>query len=175
MVEQNLPIKCIAVHVTDSPDTLDIGRKEINQWHKERGWGDGKDNCIGYHYVVRRRGKIEIGRPEGVIGSHVAGHNTHSIGVVWVGKDAPDSEQYYSLVCAVACLLRKHRLGAINVRGHKEFPGVTKSCPNLDMDKLRADVAKRLTENDPHSVGSSCGVTGGLCVCAVDRKKTGAK
>ena len=39
---------------------------QIDTWHRQRGWKLG----IGYHYVVRRDGQIEPGRPEWMVGAH---------------------------------------------------------------------------------------------------------
>ena len=39
----------------------------------------------GYHYVVRRNGEIEAGRPEYMVGAHCLNHNSHSIGVCYEG------------------------------------------------------------------------------------------
>ena len=36
----------------------DIGAREIRRWHQRQGYSD-----IGYHYVIRRDGRVEIGRP----------------------------------------------------------------------------------------------------------------
>ena len=54
---------------------------QIDTWHRQRGWKLG----IGYHYVVRRDGQIEAGRPEYMVGAHCLNHNAHSIGVCYEG------------------------------------------------------------------------------------------
>ncbi len=54
---------------------------QIDTWHRERGFHLG----IGYHYVIRRDGAIEPGRPEWLIGAHCKNHNAHSIGVCYEG------------------------------------------------------------------------------------------
>ena len=54
---------------------------QIDTWHRQRGWKFG----IGYHYVVRRNGEIEHGRPEWMIGAHCLNHNAHSIGICYEG------------------------------------------------------------------------------------------
>ena len=54
---------------------------QIDSWHRERGFHLG----IGYHYVIRRNGVIEPGRPEYMIGAHCKNHNAHSIGVCYEG------------------------------------------------------------------------------------------
>jgi len=53
----------------------------MDAWHRQRGFHLG----IGYHYVIRRNGKLETGRPEYMVGAHCKGHNKHSIGVCYEG------------------------------------------------------------------------------------------
>jgi N-acetyl-anhydromuramyl-L-alanine amidase AmpD len=43
------------------------------------------NQCIDYHYVIRRDGSIEQGRPEWQIGAHCVNHNAHSIGICYEG------------------------------------------------------------------------------------------
>ena len=73
-------IEKIVVHCADTPADMDIGADEIERWHLDRGWAD-----IGYHYVIRRDGVPEFGRPEGIQGAHVRGHNRNSLGICLVG------------------------------------------------------------------------------------------
>ena len=59
----------LVVHCSATTPTQDIGAVEIRKWHiEERGWTD-----IGYHYVIRRTGAVETGRPGTDVGAHVAG------------------------------------------------------------------------------------------------------
>lgn len=70
----------IFLHCTATREGRDIDAASIKRWHLEQGWSD-----IGYHFVIRLDGTIEIGRDESVPGSHVKGFNKGSIGVVYVG------------------------------------------------------------------------------------------
>ncbi|GEM_PF-273194 len=71
----------IVVHCTATPEGKDYNVGDIRRIHiKDKGWAD-----IGYHYVVRIDGTIEPGRDVNIIGAHVSGYNSHSIGVVYVG------------------------------------------------------------------------------------------
>ena len=54
---------------------------QIDTWHRQRGFHLG----VGYHYVIRRDGTIEPGRPEWMIGAHCLNHNAHSIGICYEG------------------------------------------------------------------------------------------
>lgn len=127
-------IKKIVIHCSDSPDSLDLGRREIDQWHKERGWSG-----IGYHFVVRRSGVVELGRDLGKTGAHVKGHNTGSVGICWIGRTQPTQKQYKALVELSALLGSQYRVPFDEIYGHTELdPG--KTCPNLDMDRFRAEI-----------------------------------
>ena len=137
-------IRRIVIHCSDSPDTLDIGVREIRQWHvKDRGWSD-----IGYHAVVRRTGVVEIGRYEDgdsvlegkEIGAHVAGQNSDTLAVCWVGRDKPTPEQKLALFRHVIYLMNVHKIPVERVLGHKELDA-KKTCPNLDMDGFRKSLA----------------------------------
>lgn len=54
--------------------------EEVNRWHLERGW-----TGIGYHYYIRKDGRIYRGRPEWAVGAHAKGHNDKSIGICCEG------------------------------------------------------------------------------------------
>lgn len=47
----------------------------IHQWHLNKGWSG-----IGYHFVVRKNGSIERGRPEDTVGAHALNNNSDSTG-----------------------------------------------------------------------------------------------
>ena len=69
-------------HWTETPTNKNIGSEEINKIHLELGY-----EGIGYHYIIRRDGSLQRGRPLNLEGQHanVNGHNSRSIGVVFVG------------------------------------------------------------------------------------------
>jgi N-acetylmuramoyl-L-alanine amidase len=138
-------IKRIVVHCTDSEDSIDVGFREINDWHKERGWLSPSGISCGYHYIIRRNGAIENGRPEEERGAHVKGHNTTSIGVVWVGRKTLGPTQKKELCKLLRTLINKHKLSPLDIWGHYELSS-NKTCPNLDMDWLRAEVLFELEE-----------------------------
>ena len=72
-----LVIHCSAV----KPDQTSSAA-QIDTWHrKDNHWKFG----IGYHYVIRRDGTIESGRPEWMIGAHCLNHNAHSLGICYEG------------------------------------------------------------------------------------------
>lgn len=133
-------IDTIIIHCSDTPSTMNIGAKEIRDWHiKDNGWSD-----IGYHYVIRRNGSLETGRNIETIGAHVYSHNKNSIGICLVGgkpignqkKDINlfTIEQLETLESLLFNL--KGFLQDMNIKivGHCELDS-KKTCPNFDVQK----------------------------------------
>lgn len=65
----------IVIHHTGGAD-IDASAEQIDGWHKNNGWSG-----IGYHFVIRKDGTIERGRPEWAVGAHAYGENWHTIGI----------------------------------------------------------------------------------------------
>ena len=120
----------IILHCAATKPGMDIGVKEIRQWHiEERGWRD-----IGYHWVIRRDGTVENGRDEDVIGAHCLNHNARSIGVCLVGglsQDGKRPEDNFTEAQFVSLAKLIHQLRArspeASIHGHSEF--ASKACP----------------------------------------------
>lgn len=129
-------VRYIAVHCAATPPDRDIGRKEIDAWHRKRGWSG-----IGYHFVIRRNGEIEEGRPVNQVGAHVKGYNHCSLGVCLVGgiNKLGKAEANYTDAQAVAlkALLTKlaEQFPDAIVQGHRDFPHQNKACPCFDAGK----------------------------------------
>lgn len=72
----------MVVHWTETYTNTNIGSEEINNNHIELGLSG-----IGYHYVIRRDGSLQRGRPSGSKGQHATAnnHDERSIAVVFVG------------------------------------------------------------------------------------------
>jgi N-acetyl-anhydromuramyl-L-alanine amidase AmpD len=130
----------IAVHCSATQPKSDIGAPEIKRWHRERGFLD-----IGYHYVIRRNGVIDAGRPEHAAGAHVVGFNHNSVGVCLVGginaqgksENNFTPEQFERLEMLLRTLKDKYPKAVI--QGHRDFPQVAKDCPCFDVKKWVAE------------------------------------
>lgn len=70
----------IIVHCSATREGKYFTAEDIDRWHKAQGFA-----CIGYHFVVRTDGRIEMGRSIERVGAHCKGHNGTSIGVCYVG------------------------------------------------------------------------------------------
>ena len=132
-------INWLVVHTAATRPSMDIGAKEIRRWHKAKGWSD-----IGYHYVIRRDGTLEKGRPESVVGAHVRNHNSDSLGITLVGGVNENLEPENNYTKAQWVTLEKLlkelsiKYPSARVKGHRDFPGVHKACPCFDAEPWAA-------------------------------------
>lgn len=127
-------IDSIVVHCSATPPTMDVTAKDIDRWHRERGFLK-----IGYHYVIRRDGTVEKGRPIKEPGAHAKGHNRHSIGICLIGGVKADGETpQFNFTSAqmesLNQLVKEIDLDFpdIEIKGHNELSH--KECPCFDVD-----------------------------------------
>ena len=73
-------ITLIIIHCSAVKPWQESGVREIDRWHRAKGW-----KSCGYHYVVRRDGTVEVGRPVEEVGAHCLNRNRHSIGICYEG------------------------------------------------------------------------------------------
>lgn len=128
-------IKEIIIHCSATPEGRDIGAQHIIKVHVyENGW-----STIGYHFVVRNSGEVEVGRPLGAVGAHCKGKNATSVGICYVGgldahgrpKDTRTDAQKRSLKELIGAL--RARFPDAKVFGHRDF--APKACPCFDARK----------------------------------------
>jgi N-acetyl-anhydromuramyl-L-alanine amidase AmpD len=125
----------IVIHSSATRASWDGGVDQIRKWHLERGFTD-----VGYHFVIRRDGAVEIGRPVGAVGAHCAGRNSCSVGICMIGGVMADGttpeanfsdEQWFSLARLVTRMHTKYPQAGI--MGHREMPRQTTQCPSFDV------------------------------------------
>lgn len=126
----------IIVHCAATPEGKDFTVKQIDQWHKKRGWSG-----IGYHYVVYRDGTIVKGRPLWKTGAHVRGRNRGTVGICYIGgvtrdgrraKDTRTPEQKKALEKLLVELLDKYPK-IKKISGHNQY--AAKACPSFNAQK----------------------------------------
>lgn len=131
MKKSTRQIKYLVVHCSATPEGRNHTAKDIDAWHRQRGF-DG----IGYNYVIRLDGTIEEGRDVNKIPSHVKGYNKESIGICYIGgidkntlqpKDTRTSAQKEALKKLLVEL--KKLYPQAEILGHRDFPNVAKACP----------------------------------------------
>ena len=103
---------------------------------------------IGYHYLIDKKGKIHVGRSEKFIGAHVFGHNKNSIGICLIGnfdEEKLAKNQIRTLIKFLKNKIKKFKIPIKNILGHREFSGVTKTCPGkfVDMKKIREIISRQ--------------------------------
>ena len=118
----------ISLHIIHCSASTFGDAAEIRRWHKARGWSD-----IGYHFVIRPDGEIEVGRTLDKIGAHCEGQNTQSIGTCLIGNTKFSEAQF-------AALRRIHGMlqalfPGIKAYGHRHF-NPHKTCPNFEIETV---------------------------------------
>tara|TARA_R100001015_G_C4619610_1_gene176358 strand:+ start:116 stop:532 length:417 start_codon:yes stop_codon:yes gene_type:complete len=134
-MEQRKSTESIVIHCSATKSSMDIGLVEIRKWHVEdNGWRD-----VGYHYIVRRNGEVELGRRHDDTGAHAAGYNHKTIGVCMVGGMADDNSAENNFTdkqwTSVSDLIKQIKVNYpdVNVIGHNEIS--SKECPSFDVQK----------------------------------------
>ena len=122
------------VHHTGNPWDDDLSAAEIDASHKAQGW-----TCIGYHYVIRKDGTVEQGRPHWTVGAHAYGHNSHTIGIHVCGnfeEAVPTDEQIESLAMLLANLCTDYGLpiDRDHIVGHREL--MATACPGRNLYEM---------------------------------------
>ena len=127
-------VKYLVVHCSATPPNMAVDAKMIDRWHRQQGW-----RCIGYHYVIKRDGEVQKGRPENEAGAHAIQVNDCSIGICLVGGVAADKvtpednftgAQYKALRRLLLELLGKYPKAMII--GHRDVEK-RKACPSFDV------------------------------------------
>ena len=138
-------VEIIVIHHSqrenDSPDF--IKKRHI----ENRKWED-----TGYHFLISNGtrgtmdGELHVGRSEKLMGAHVYGHNRNSIGICLIGNfdnKKPSKKQMKTLKEFLKEKMKKYGIKPEKILGHREFEGVTKTCPGkmVDMGEVRGMVS----------------------------------
>lgn len=123
----------LIVHCSATTPAMNIGTKEIDRWHRRKGWLG-----IGYHFVIRRDGTVETGRALAAVGAHTEGFNAVSVGICLVGgvndTDNPENnftpEQFDSLEKLLRDVIAEYPTAKIT--GHQRF--ANKACPSFSVE-----------------------------------------
>ena len=125
-------INYIAVHCTATSQRATV--ESIQRYWKENlGW-----KSPGYHYIILPNGEIKQLLDETKISNGVAGYNSETINVCYVGGidnlgkpiDNRTASQKQSLLLILTDL--KSRYKTAEIKWHYQFPDVKKACPCFD-------------------------------------------
>ena len=129
----------LVVHCSATKPSMDIGLREIKRWHvNDNGWRD-----VGYHYIIRRNGEVELGRSNRDTGAHAAGYNHKSISLCMVGGMAEDNSAENNFTAqqwtALLDLVKQIKVDypEADVIGHNEIS--EKECPSFDVQQWKKE------------------------------------
>ena len=122
-------------------EAIECTADDIHSWHLQNKW-----TGIGYHFFVRKDGKIYRGRPENTIGSHTKGNNINTLGICFEGNFKIEDMNYTQLQAGseLVCYL-KEKYNITEVKRHKDF--IATDCPGdkFPFDKM---VNKKFINNE---------------------------
>lgn len=123
----------IVIHHTGNPTDDDLSAEQLHRSHQLQGWAG-----IGYHFVIRKDGTVELGRPDWAVGAHAEGFNYCSIGVHVCGNfnvAEPTEAQLNALPMLLADICDAYGLIASDsvVMGHRDL--MATECPGNNLYK----------------------------------------
>ncbi|NDW13179.1 N-acetylmuramoyl-L-alanine amidase [Bacteroides sp. 214] len=136
----------IVIHCAATRITQDFTEEQVKESHIARGF-----RTWGYHYYIRKDGRIVTMRPIGQMGAHAIGYNAASIGICYEGgldalgksADTRTAAQKESLLKLLHELIPKYNIKFLS--GHRNLsPDLngdgkidswewTKQCPCFDV------------------------------------------
>ncbi len=137
----------IVIHHTGFAEDKDSTAADIHKYHQEvNGWAG-----IGYHYLIRKNGRIEQGRQPEMVGAHALHHNGNSVGISLAGNfeiGKPTAEQMASVKELVLWLCLKYRLNPVKegvIVGHRDLNDT--SCPGKDLYRRLGEIRSFCRDN----------------------------
>lgn len=123
----------IVIHHTGNPTDDDLSAEQLHRSHLNLGWAG-----VGYHFIVRKDGSIELGRPVECVGAHAEGFNYCSIGIHICGNfnlAEPTEAQINVLPQLIADICDAYGLiaSADIVVGHRDL--MATACPGNNLYK----------------------------------------
>jgi N-acetylmuramoyl-L-alanine amidase len=124
-------IDLIVIHCSATREDRTYSEHDLATDHRRRGF-----KGAGYHFYVRKDGKIVTTRPLEQVGAHARGYNANSIGICYEGgldkngkaKDTRTDAQKESLISLIKQLKGKYKID--KVMGHRD------TSPDKDGDGI---------------------------------------
>ncbi len=141
-LENRFVTDCIVVHHIGMANNDDVSAETVHQWHLNNGWSG-----IGYHFLIRKDGTIEEGRPLGTVGAHVYGENRHTVGINLVGNfesAVPTEAQKTTAAHLIASLCTVYQLDPVwesTVKGHCDLNAT--ACPGRYLYAQMPDIVQQ--------------------------------
>lgn len=129
IIETNLQFKDMSTRksteriILHHADAKSCSAEDIHRWHLNNGWSGA-----GYHFLVKKDGKVYRLRPEDKVGAHAYGSNYNSLGICFEGdymQEDMSTEQIKAGQELVAYLKNKYNI--TTVQAHRDVCAT--SCP----------------------------------------------
>lgn len=125
--------------------------EDIHRWHLGNGWSGA-----GYHFLVRKDGKVYRLRPEKAVGAHASGSNSDSIGICFEGDftiEKMSDKQKNAGKELVASLKKKY--GISKVQKHSDV--CSTDCPgkNFPFSEIAGATGSTSSGSSSSSTSSS--------------------
>lgn len=101
-------------------------------WNGTRGWGTG-----GYHEIILRDGTVQLCYDPNEITNGVGGANNYCYHICVVGNGSFTEAQEKAWDERVAYNMERLNISVNNVKGHREMPNASTTCPGINMDSVR--------------------------------------
>lgn len=136
-------IRNIVLHCTATSPEAKVQSIQ-RYWREKLGW-----KHPGYHFIIDAEGEItqlqDIAKPS----NGVKGHNHDSIHISYIGgvddcgkaKDTRTAAQYTAMTGLVKALHAS--FPDAEIKGHRDFEGVTKACPSFEVSKYLTQIKIR--------------------------------
>ena len=134
-LENRFVTDCIVVHHIGMANNDDVSAETVHQWHLNNGWSG-----IGYHFLIRKDGTIEEGRPLGTVGAHTVGINL----VGNFESAVPTEAQKTAAAHLIASLCTVYQLDPVwesTVKGHCDLNAT--ACPGRYLYAQMPDIVQQ--------------------------------
>jgi N-acetylmuramoyl-L-alanine amidase len=130
----------IVIHCTATPQTTTVQSIQ-NYWRNVLKWRN-----VGYHLLIEANGVIKELASFDTVTNGVAGHNSNSIHISYIGgvdaNNRPiDNRTQAQKEAILVCIAKALRYAPkARILGHKDFPRVAKACPSFDAIKEYSNI-----------------------------------
>ena len=141
----------IVIHHSNGGNDVDFSVEDIHRMHRNIDYA----GC-GYHFVIRKNGTIERGRPEWAVGAHAEGFNSDSIGICFSGdfqRSYPSDAQIAACVELLRDLCNGYDIPCDrkHILGHRELNST--DCPGQNLYSWLEEICYRVN-NPPTEIKS---------------------
>lgn len=133
-------IEYIVLHCTATPQATSV-QSILNYWKDSLGWRNP-----GYHYIIKADGQSVNLLPIDQVSNGVAGYNSKSIHISYVGgidfKGRAFDNRTAAQISTQMTLIKKLKaqFPTAKIKGHRDFPNVKKECPSFDVSTWLKEV-----------------------------------